>query len=178
MTPNLTTGQYDVLAVDMRSPANAAVLGVWLANNDDQAIAGWYNQVVTGVWAWRTSLLKSEIVGQVSPDATSWSWTTYIARSQAERDGWREMFTAGGFGGQETINPSLLNIRQGIADIFSGVSGAAQRTHLLAIARRQMTRVEQVFATGLGTTVAPSTIATEGPLTYLEVARALRNVGV
>jgi hypothetical protein len=177
MQPVLSALQYDLLAADIRDPLNDGVLGLWIANNDDQLIAEWYNVIVPGVWAWRTSLSKAEIVGQVSPAGTSWDWMAYIARSAAERDGWREMFQVGRFGSTEVVNPSLANIRQGMGDVFSGPSGAAQRAHLLAMGRREMTRVEQLFAVGLGTAVSPSTMASEGPLTYLEVARALRNVG-
>lgn len=179
MNPLLSPTQYDLLKADAESPTNAAALGAFLAAIDDQSIAAWYNEAapVNGE-GWRTSLTKAAIVGELSPEATVWSWTAYINRSAAERDAWREMFTSGGFSGQGgAINPSLENIRQGMQDIFSGAGGAGQRTHLLAMARRPMSRVERLFAVGVGTTVSPATMATEGPLTYLEVARALRNVG-
>lgn len=118
-------------------------------------------------WVWRTSVPQAEIVGAPSPDATTWSWTTYIGRSQGERDGWREMFTDTG-----SINFALSNVRQGFVDIFSGAGGAAQRTHLLAIGRRKANRAEKLFATGIGSTISPATMVVEGSLTYQDILTA------
>jgi hypothetical protein len=139
-------------------------------NNSDGAfdIAAVYNvTAVPDFWVWRTFVSQAECVGEASVDATNWSWTIYIGRSQGERDGWREMFADTG-----GINPSHANIRQGLADIFSGAGGAAQRTHLLAIARRKATRIEKLLATGTGTTAVPATMGFEGPVGYADILTA------
>jgi len=119
-------------------------------------------------WVWRTSVSQAEIVGTTSVDGTTWSWPLFIGRSQGERDGWREMFADRG----GIINPSLVNVRQGLADIFSGAGGLAQRTHLIAIGRRPATRAEKLFAIGTGTAAVPATMVLEGDLTYLDVLYA------
>jgi hypothetical protein len=137
------------------------------------AIAEAYSAVAApDFWVWRSSVSQAEIVGVATPapDNTSWSWTTYIARSQGERDGWREMFADTG-----TINPSRPNVRQGLQDIFSGGTGAGQRTHLLAAARRKANRVEKLFATGTGSTASPATMGFEGALSYQDVLSAREN---
>jgi hypothetical protein len=119
-------------------------------------------------WVWRTFVSQQEIVSATTQDGTVWNWTTYIGRSQGERDGWREMFADTG-----GINPSLTNVRQGLADIFSGAGGAAQRTHLLTVGRRKATIVEKLFATGTGSTASPAIMVIEGGLTIndIDVAR-------
>ena len=132
------------------------------------AIAATYNQIAApDFWVWRSAVPQHEIVGAPSLDGTVWSWTSYINRSQGERDGWREMFADTG-----GINASRPNVRQGLADIFSGLSGAGQRAHLLAIGRRLSTRAEKLFATGTGTTATPATMTAEGSLTYQDVLTA------
>ena len=113
-------------------------------------------------WVWRTSVSKEEFTNTTSVDNTTFSWSTYISRSQGERDGWRELFSISG-----AVNPALTNVRQAIADIFSGAGGAANRTHLLTIARRLATRAEKLFCVtqvSVGTTAAPATMTHEGLL--------------
>ena len=120
-------------------------------------------------WVWKTSLHEHEITGEQSPDATAWDWSAYIGRSVGERDGWARMFNT-----SLTINPSLINVRQGIGDIFSGGTGAGQRAHLLAMARRLANRLEALLAAGEGTTLSPATMTFEGVASYQDI-HAARN---
>lgn len=164
---SLTTAQLATLKSDI---AGDQTLNAF-PNNDDGnfAIAAIYNIVQsTPFWVWKSSLAELDIVSVTTGDGTVWSWTAFINRSQGERDAWSAMVRGG------VINPSLLNVRQAVADIFSGAanSAPAQRTHLLTIARRQATRVEQLFATGTGSTAAPATMAFEGPLAPSDVTMA------
>lgn len=162
----LTLLQYQTLKADILADP---ILAAHPQTSDGAfAITVAYNLPATpDFWVWRTTVPQHEIVGATSPDGTVWSWTAYISRSQGERDGWREMFADTG-----GVNASRPNIRQGLADIFSGPSGAAQRTHLLAIGRRTATRAEKLFAVGLGTPASPATMAVEGALTYQDVLTA------
>lgn len=167
----LTAAQLLILKADIL--ADPALAAQPATPDGAFAIAAAYSLVPTpDFWVWRTQISQSEIVGVTTPapDNTTWSWTIYIARSQAERDGWREMFADTGM-----INVSRPNVRQGLQDIFSGAGGAAQRTHLLTIGRRKANRVEKLFATGTGSTAAPATMGVEGDLIYQDVllARAL-----
>ena len=158
---NLTPAQKAALAADVQADQAAKAL---YDGGDMGALATYYNQDASpDFWVWRTAVAESDYTGLVSPDGTTWSWTTYINRSQAERDGWARLF-ASSYG---YTNPSQLNVRQGVADIFSGAGGAAQRTHLLAMSRRKATRFEKVFATGTGSTLSPATLVLEGNVDYL-----------
>jgi hypothetical protein len=120
-------------------------------------------------WVYKTSLGEHEITGTSSTDGTTWSWPAYIARTEGERSGWIRMFNT-----SLTINPSLPNVRQGLADIFSGTqnSAPAQRAHLTAMARRKASIVEKLFATGTGSTASPATMGFEGRLSYVDVQEA------
>lgn len=121
-------------------------------------------------WVWRSFVADQEMYEGVGDGGTSWSWSIYIGRSQGERDAWRQMVNmAGG------LNPSLANVRAGIADIFSGAGGVGQRTHLLAIGRRKANRAEKLFATGTGSTASPATMTVEGTLSGDDV-QAARNL--
>lgn len=138
---------------------------------DDQEIADAYNAPASpDFWVWKTKLTRPDIESAASQDGTTWSYTAFIGRSQGERDCWREMMAEG------SINPSLPNVRQGVADIFSGTAGAAQRTHLLAVSRRKASLFEKLLASGGdGSTSSPATMSVEGPLTYADVSKALRD---
>lgn len=113
---------------------------------------------------------KDDITSKQSADATTFDWTAFIARAQGERDGWRELFSVTG-----TVDASRTQVRQAFADIFSGGTGAAQRAHLLAIARRLATVVERVLASGTGSTASPATMSFEGAIGYQDVMAARRS---
>ena len=135
------------------------------------AIAAAMNlEAVPSYYAWRTAISESEVTSQTSGEGTTWSWSSYISRSVGEQNGWGRMFSVTG-----SVNASNPNIRQGMADIFSGGPGAAQRTHLLAVSKRKASRIEKLLATGNGALATPSTMTFEGALAYQEVesARAL-----
>ncbi len=173
-----TNGQKTAFVNDV-TVVNQAEFAAAVAASDDQTIANAYNLNATpDYWVWKTSLRAKDIYETTTADATTWSWTTYINRSQGERDGWQELFAVTGM-----TNPSLANVRQGVADIFSGAGGATQRTHLLTIARRLARRAEKLFAIatvgGVGTrgsTANPDTMTFEGLVTFRDVANALRGV--
>ena len=137
--------------------ANAASLG-------DPETAGTLNALATpSFWVWRTSVTKDEIVGQTSQDGTNFAWTAngFITRSAGEQAAFREIFAADG-----TCNPSRANVRQAFQDIFSGTgNAAANRTHLLASARRQATVAEKLLSTGTGSTGSPAMMGPEDEFT-------------
>lgn len=162
----LTSAQLQTLKTDIL--ADPALSGQPNTPDGAFAIAAAYSLVAApDFWVWRTFVADSEIYEATSVDATVWSWTIYIARSQAEREAWRQMVNMRG-----GLNASLANVRTGIADIFSGAGGAAQRTHLLALGRRKATRVEKLFAAGTGSTASPATMVIEGLLNYVDVLNA------
>lgn len=170
--------QLPTLKADIAANTNTVLInGVPTAinavpNNDNNnaTIAIWYNGPPNpDFWVWRTSVPQLEIVTTTTADGTVWSWPAFIARSQGERDGWREMFADGG-----KVNAALPNVRQGFADIFSGSasSAPAQRTHLLTVGRRKATLIEKLFATGTGSTASPAVMGFEGLLQGDDVTAA------
>jgi hypothetical protein len=143
-------------------------------NNSDgnSTIAAAYNlNASPDYWVWRTAVSKAEYVGATSIDGTTFNWTGtgYITRAQGERDAWNQLFDAQGY-----ANPSLPQVRQAVADIFSGATAPApaNRTHLLTVSRRKATRAEKLFATGSGTTASPSVMAFQGQISYQDVESA------
>lgn len=172
----LTLAQYTALANDI-TVVHAAEFAAALAATDDQAIATAYNTLANpDFWVGRTAVSKSEIVGAVSQDGTSFTWAAngFITRSVQELLCWGELFDA-----QGEMNMSLPQVKQALIDIFSGVGNAASnRTHLAVVGRRKALRVERLFATGTGSTASPGTMAFEGALSYLDIAHALRGVPI
>lgn len=171
----LTDAQYVALATDITN-THAAEFAAAVAANDDQAIAATYNALASpDFWVWRTSVSKQEAVGATSQDGTTFTWAGngFITRSVQELLCWQELFDNAG----HAVNPSLANIRQAFADIFSGVgNAAANRTHLTTVARRKALRIERLFAAGTGSTGSPGTLTFEGTVSYLDIAHALRGV--
>jgi len=162
----LSTAQLQALKADMNG--DGAIQAIPHTSDGFAQIAALYNATASpDYWVWRTFVPDREIYEATTVDATTWSWTIYIARSQGERDAWRQMVNmAGG------INASLASVRTGIADIFSGAGGLNQRTHLLTLGRRKATRGEKLFATGAGSTAAPSVMAVEGVITPQNIEAA------
>lgn len=127
---------------------------------------------VPDYWVYKTSLGKHDLTDKVSPDGTSFTWAGngFISRASGEIAAWIELFNS-----SLTCNPSLPNVRQAFQDIFSGAgNAAANRTHLLAMARRKANRLEKLLATGTGTTVSPATMTFEGLVSYVDI-QAARN---
>lgn len=147
------------------NPTQLSTLKAWIiANNNsvfDVSAVSLLNAVASpDFWVWRTSVEKKEITQSVSQDGTSFIWAGngFIGRSVGELECWNQLFNS-----TLTCNPSLANVRQAFADIFSGTGNAASnRTHLLTVARRKATVGEQLFATGTGSTGSPATMAVGG----------------
>ncbi len=120
-------------------------------------------------WVWRPFVPEAEIYEVTTQDATTWDWTVFIAQSLQEQGAWRQMVSMRG-----GMNPSLANVRAGVAKIFAGTAAGpvAQRLHLLTIARRKATGAEKALATGTGTTAAPATAGFAGSLSYTDVTQA------
>lgn len=163
----LTPAQRATLKTVAQADTTAAAL---MTAADDIGLADWFNaNAVPDYWAWKTRLTRAEAVQGTSVDGTTFNWTGagFIGRSQGERDAWREMWNHEG-----ACNPSLPNVRAAFADIFSGATAPApaNRTHLLTMARRKVSVAERALATGLGTTVSPSIMAWEGPMSYADAS--------
>jgi hypothetical protein len=167
----LTLAQCAVLSTDILTTHQGEFASM-VADGNNPAVAAAYNlHAVPDYWVWKTSLSKREIVETTTEDGTTFSYTIHIGRSQGERDTWTSIVP-------DPMNPSLLNLRQAFADIYSGVGGAPQRTHLLAIARKRATRVQQLLLTpsgaSPGSTGNPQTLVYLGAIDNADVALAVR----
>lgn len=135
------------------------------------AMAEFYNQPASpAFYVGKTSLSRHDILTATSDDGTTFSWAggAYITRSQGERDAFREMFNSTG-----TVNPSLASIVAAFNDIFSGAGGAGNRTHITAMSRRAASRVEKLFATGVGSKASPAVAVYSGTLQDTDVVQAI-----
>jgi hypothetical protein len=166
----LTSAQLTALATDINAQGSLAAART---GKDATIIANFYNATASpDFWVWRTSVSKAEYYQSTSIDGTVFSMvgTGFITRSQGERDAWRDLFDA-----QGNANPSLPQMRQAVADIFSGATAPApaNRTHLLTVSRRKAKVGEKLFAVGTGSTAVPATMAVEGNLTAEDVQQAM-----
>ena len=154
----LTTIQLQTLKADI---ANDPILDALPKNSDGAfAVAAAYNLDADPAFiVWKTDVPTSEC-------KKAMVWTEYIDCSIGQRDAWRFMLSNG------TISPADANIRQGIADIFSGPGGAGSRAALITIGKRGVSRFEKLFAVGEGTDLYPGTMTIEGNLSYQEVMNA------
>jgi hypothetical protein len=153
---HLTTAQLAVLKADILT----SFPGAGPDDDSNAAIAAAYNFAASPVFrVWKTSLLTMDVKKSVV-------WTEFIGRSAGEREAFIFMLSDG------KINPSDVNVRQGIADVFSGGTGAATRAALIALAKRDATRAERLFATGEGSDATPGTLTVEGNLSGQDISAA------
>lgn len=159
----LTTSQRAALKAFCEG--DATLNGLRLEGNYDGILTALAQLATPAFTVYPTAVHEHQITREVSGEGTSWSWPAYIARSQGERDGWARMFN-----GDFTINPSLPNVRQAFADIFSGSgnNAPAQRTHLAAVCKRAATVLEKLFATGAGSLASPATLGVDAQGAYIE----------
>lgn len=110
---------------------------------------------------WRTDVPTKDVKKAIN-------WTEYIARSAGERGAFELMISNG------IINGADVNIRQGIADCFSGPNGALTLAALTDIAKRDARTIEKILATGTGSQASPATMGFEGAINFQDV-KAARN---
>ena len=152
----LTSAQQATFRTDVKAQGGA-IATAYAAKNTD-AIAAAYNAAASpDFWIWRAKVTKEEYVNNTSQDATVFDWTVFIGRSQGERDAFGQIFMNVG----QSVNPSLPQVRQAFADIFSGAGGASVRTHMLATSRKKVTIFGKLYATGTGSTGSPATVPTD-----------------
>jgi cytoskeletal protein CcmA (bactofilin family) len=108
---------------------------------------------------WRTSVSAEEIM------SNGFVWTAVDALTVGKARIWDWMTRYG------TINPSKINVRQGMADAFGAASAMA--TGIMPHLKRNANILEKLFATGTGTTATPGTMVIEGSLSYQEVHEAM-----
>lgn len=154
----LTEAQLIALAADI---AADPILSAYPNNSDGNfAIAELYNLDATPAWyVWRSNIPIDEVRQAIV-------WTEYIDRSVGERETFLLMIA------NHALDASEVNVRQGIADIFSGPQAVGTRAALLALGKRTASRAEKLFSSGTGTEDNPATMEFEGNLSYRDVETA------
>lgn len=112
---------------------------------------------------WRSSVMQDEIT------QNGFTWTLVDSLSVGTARIWEWMFD----NTSRSINPSKANVRQGIADVWSGTAGKlAVQAAVLAHCKRSATVAEKVLATGTGSDASPATMSFEGTLSYQDIEQA------
>jgi hypothetical protein len=149
------------------TPAGLAAIKAWVIANQggrfDEPTRQALNAPAPPTYiVWRTVVSRAEI--QEDP---AFDWTRVIALTVDRARGWDWMFQGAG-----TIDPSKPNIRAGISATWSLPADDATEQAVFAHCKRTCSVVEQLLATGTGTTATPATMTAEGELTLDELGRA------
>lgn len=128
-------------------------------------VAEWYNKVgASAPIVWKTSLQLEEIT------SNGFDWVRVDNLSVGKARIWEWMFGSE----DKSINPSKPNIRAGIAEVWKGTAAdLAVQAVVLGHCKRPATRIEALFATGLGTVESPSTLVVVDQLRESEVDAAM-----
>lgn len=160
----LTTTQLAVL----RTAIGAELDPVFVTYRTQGAtgqMAEWFNQS-SAVIVWRTQVPKDEIT------SNGFKWDRLAAMTVGQARIWDGLFD----NASRSMNPSKLNVRDGIEKAWSGATENEQRAAIYSHCKRLATRAEKVFASGLGTDVAPSELGFEGRITDYDIVRAVNNL--
>lgn len=177
----LTPEQGATLETAMR--ANPA-LAQFVADRRDDLIAAYYNEPSSPAYTvWKTSVATGDLFDAIqwanltpspAPDGTA-AWTNRSLACQGKQFNLQTILT-----GRGTINPSKVRIRNGLqdslTDVPSGNNGALRTAgwdQVLLLLYRTANRCEALFATGAGTTLAPSLLTFEGEVQVSEVSDLL-----
>jgi len=138
-------------------------------NNADGAfaIAAFLNlPAVPDFYVWRTSVGITEIM------QNGFDWTRVDNLTVGKARIWEFMTAAG------TVNPSQPNVRAGFEACFSVEAGdQSTRQAIYNHSQRLATRMERLFATGIGAPstdhgVGPGTLVYEGQVSFSDVSDA------
>ena len=113
---------------------------------------------------WRSRVVRDEIM------QNGFDWVQVDNLTVGKARIWEWLFE----NGQNSINPSKLNVRAGIDEAWRGTAAMlAVRDAIYVHCKRNANVLEKIFATGTGTTVSPATIVIEGSIPYYEVQSAM-----
>ena len=158
----MTPAQLQVLKTAINAETDPEFVGYRTAGQTG-LMANWFNKASTFI-VWRALVNISEIGTNVNYNAVGALTTANSSRVT--------LFF--------NMNPGDFNpkadVRQFFTDTFSGAlagAGAETRAALEALWRRAATRVEKLFATGVGTDTTPGALVYVGPVSEADVAAAI-----
>lgn len=112
---------------------------------------------------WRTSVSQDEIM------QNGFQWVEVDGLSVGKARIWEWLFA----NGDAAINPSKVNVRDGIIEVWKGTAAKlAVQAAVFAHCKRPATRLEKLLATGTGTTESPASMGYEGDINYQDVQQA------
>lgn len=115
---------------------------------------------------WRTSLGLSEIT------QNGFTWVEVDNLTVGKARIWEWMFD----NETRSINPSKVNIRDGIIEVWRGTAAKlAVQAVVFSHCKRNASEVEKILATGLGSDADPAVMSFEGTVSYADV-QAARNI--
>lgn len=161
----------------MLTPAQLQTLKAFIANDQNmngqpntdggaQIIADLLNAPASpDFFVWRTNVPVSEIM----QNGFDWARVDNLTVGKARI--WEWMIQTA------QLNPSQLNVRQGVIAVFTTAGDLAMRNAIFGHCQRKASVIEKLFATGAGTSttdqgVGPALMAAEGPISYIEVFQA------
>lgn len=157
----LTLEQQETLRIAVQ--AEPAFQG--LPPNGDSAfiVAVNFNQTASPAYiVWKTNVSIDEIMR----NGIDWARVDNLSVGKARIWDW--------MGRLGTLDASRPNIRAGIDATWVGsAADLAVRAQVYTHCKRQATKAEKLFATGLGTELSPSTMTFQGELSYIDVTQAM-----
>lgn len=152
----LTDAQLATLKAHIEANTDPEVVAALSIRNDTK-MAELYNLDSSFV-VWKTTIEPEDYRGVID-------WAEFEALPQGKINVWNEI------GKDKPINPMKANIRQGFQAIFG--SSPNTRNALVALAKRNASVYESVFATGDGTNGSPGDLVVVGPVNIQIIGRAL-----
>lgn len=160
---NLTAAQLSTLKGDIAANTNTILVAgtpvqikdvAARADKNDLApdVGKWYDQQASGPYVvWRGPLTPITPAEYMGASGIVWTAVDALTAGKARIFEWLTRGLTGG------LNPSDSNVRTGISDCFGG--GTQSTTNLVALAKRNATNGEKLFASGSGISGSPSTMA-------------------
>jgi hypothetical protein len=112
---------------------------------------------------WRTRVPQDEIT------QNGFAWVEVDSLTVGKARIWEWLFR----NSEEAINPSKVNVRDGIIEVWKGTAARlAVQAAVFVHCKRPATRLEKILATGTGTTESPATMGYEGDINYQTVQQA------
>lgn len=160
----LTTQQLQTLKADItaKSAPGQPFEGLNPLNADHavDVFAPYYNAIASPEFiVWRTNVSTYDIRNVIV-------WAEYDTLSVSKQNAFQLLISNG------IVNAASANVRQGIQSIFAAPGQSGNLAAMIAISKRTARRIEQMFATGTGTTQSPGTMVFEGMVSYQDILAA------
>jgi hypothetical protein len=157
----MTPAQLAAIKADITATPELNTL--YLAG-DNAGLADAYNAIASPTFTlWRTKVTQDEIM------QNGFDWTQVDGLTVGKARIWEWMFKNSDI----AINPSKVNVREGIDEAWKGTAAMlAVRAAIYIHCKRLATRMEKLFAVGVGSDANPAVPSFEGdvsPAVFAEI---------